>query len=811
MFVDLKHAVRLLVRSPLFTITAVLSLAVGVGATTTVFTVADALLLKRPIAVVDPDRVVDIGRTRNGREFDNSSYPNFKDIAAQAKTLSAIYGLDLEPMPVALGGGTGAERVFATVVSGNYFEVLGVTPQVGRLLTPDDDRAPGGSFVIVLSDRLWRRRFDADPAIAGKTVVLNGAPFTIVGVAPPGFRGTTIMSPELWAPLTMAAEIQPRMTASLFTSRGGVWMLMGGRLAPGVSIEQAQAEIDAIGKRLEEMYPDTNRGMGWKVMRATPIPGEASSYVAAFMAILGAIVGLVLLVASINVAGMMLARAAARRRDTAVRLALGASRAQLVRQLLIETIAVFVPGGAAGLILARWMTSLLVAMLPSIPVPLALALPLDARIAAFGLAVTFAAAVATGLLPAFQASKPGLVEALKGDRGGAGFGKIRLRQVLVASQVAGSVLLIVVAALFARALQRASAIDPGFDSTNVEVMALDLSLARHDEKSGPAFLRQVVARVEAMPGIQSVSAAIDLPLDGSRTGLGSVWAVGRTEKDAIDVDWNVVEPGYFRTLRRPLLRGRDFGADDALGRPEAAIINEAAAARLWPGEDPIGRRLVRTVWGDGPREVEVVGVEKTGKYVTLNEPPTPFIYIPYAQAYIPRVSLVVRTSGPTAIPAVRALVAEMNPNLPVVGTMTLTDLSTIALLPQRLAGWIAGALGLVALVIAGIGVYGVTAYTVARRTRELGIRVALGATPRDVLRLVFGQSTLLTAIGLAFGLGLGLATTLLLSSLLFGVGAADPIVVGAAAGIFGALSLAASVVPARRALAIDPTVALRSE
>jgi predicted permease len=518
----------------------------------------------------------------------------------------------------------------------------------------------------------------------------------------------------------------------------------------------------------------------------------------------------VLLVASINLAGMLRARAAARRRDIAVRLALGASRAQLVRQLLVETIAVFLPGGVSGLILARWLTSLVVAMLPSIPVPLALALPLDARIVAFGLAVTFVAAVATGLLPACQASKPDLVEALKGDRSPR-FGKIRLRQVLVASQVSGSVLLILVAALFARALQRASAIDPGFDSTHVEIMALDLSLARHDEKSGPAFLRHVVARVEALPGVQSVSAAIDLPLDGSRTHLGSVWAAGKTEKDAIEVDWNAVEPGYFRTLRRPLLRGRDFGPADSLGRPEAAIINEAAASRLWPGEDPIGRRLVRSVSGEGPREVEVVGVEKTGKYVTLNEPPTPFIYMPFAQAYVPRVSLVVRTSGSTAIPAVRAIVEEMNPNLPVVGTMTLTDLSTIALLPQRLAGWIAGALGLVALVIAGIGVYGVTAYTVARRTRELGIRVALGATPRHVVRLVFGQSALLTAIGLALGLGLGLAATLVLSSLLFGVGATDPIVFGASAAIFGALSFAASVVPARRALAIDPTVALRSE
>jgi predicted permease len=380
----------------------------------------------------------------------------------------------------------------------------------------------------------------------------------------------------------------------------------------------------------------------------------------------------------------------------------------------------------------------------------------------------------------------------------------------VAAQIAGSVFLIVVAGLFARALQRASTINPGFDSTNVEVVGLDLSLARHTDKTGPAFLRQIVERTAAMPGVQSATAAIDLPLDGGRFGLGVVWAAGKTEKEAVELDWNVVEPGYFKTLRTPLVRGRDFEPGDIQGRPDVAIVNEAAAAKLWPGQDPIGRRLVRST-EEETREVEVVGVEKTGKYVTLNEPPAPFIYLPYAQSYLPRVSLVIRTSGPSVIPAVRAAVSEMNPNLPVIGTMTLNDASTIMLLPQRIAGWIAGALGLVALVIAGIGVYGVTAYTVTRRTRELGIRVALGATPRDVLRLVFGQGALLTALGLGFGLTLGLVSSRLLSSLLFGVGAADPIVVGAAAGIFGALSLAASVVPARRALAIDPTVALRSE
>jgi predicted permease len=809
MFVDIRHAIRLLVRNPLFTATAVLSLAIGIGATTTIFTLADALLLRRPVGVTEPDRVVDIGRTRSGREFDNGSYLNYKDIAAQAKSVS-VYAIDLEPSSVALGGESGAERVYCTLVSGNYFQVLGVTPQVGRLLTPDDDRAPGASTVVVLSDRLWQRRFNADRSIVGKPIVLNGTPFTVIGVAPPGFRGTTLLSPEAWAPVTTVTEIKPRMTLNSFTQRGSSWVLMGGRLTSGVSIQQAQAEIDAIAKRLEEMYPDTNREMGWKLMRATPIPGEASTYVGVFMAILGAIVALVLVVASINIAGMMLARAAARRRETAVRLALGASRVRLIRQLLVESLAVFLLGGAAGLLAARWMTGLLLALLPNIPIPLTLSLPLDSRIVLFGLVVTGLTALATGLVPALQASRPDLVETLKGDRE-AGFGRFRLRQVLVAAQVAGSVLLIIVAGLFARALQHASSINPGFDNTNVEIVGLDLSLARHNDTTGPAFLRQVIARVEALPGVESVTAAIDLPLDGSRHGRGDVWAAGKTEKEAVNLeDWNVVEPGYFQTLRIQLLRGRDFAPSDTKGRPEVAIVNEVAAAKLWPGEDPIGRRLVRTD-EDGQRQVEVVGVEKTGKYVTLNENPTPFIYLPYAQEYDPRVSLVVRTAGPTMIPAVRAIVAELNPNLPIIGTFTLDGLSTIALLPQRVAGGIAGALGVVALLIAGLGVYGVTAYSVARRTREFGIRVALGATPRDVLGLVFRQGAVLTASGLAVGLLLALASTQLLASLLFGVGAADPVTFGLAAVVFGALSLAASFVPARRALAIDPTVALRSE
>ena len=808
MLTDLRLAFRLMVRNPLFTATAILSLAIGLGATTTVFTVADALLFGAPAGVADPGRVVDIGRTRGGREFDNSSYPDFQDLAAQSKTLTGVYGYHLEPLSVALGGRDGSERVYATIVSGNYFQVLGVRPQVGRLLTPDDDRAPGASPVTVLSDRLWRRRFEGDPSIVGRTIALNGTSFTVLGVAPAGFRGTAILSPDLWAPLTMSPEIEPGRPWQPI--RGGSWILMGGRLAPGVSLGEAQAEIDVIARRLEETYPESNEGVGWRLMRAAPVPGEMSTYVGAFMGILGAIVGLVLIVASINIAGMMLARAVARRRETAVRLALGASRRHLVRQLLVESSAVFLIGGGAGLVLAAWLTRLLLALLPSVPVPLALSLPLNLRTVLFGLGVTAIAAVATGLVPALQASRPHLVESLKLDPD-TGFGRFRLRQALVAAQVAGSVLLIVVAGLFGRALGRASSIDPGFDAAHVDVVRLDLSLARHDATTGPAFLREVIARVEVLPGVESVSAAIDLPLDGGRIGYGDVRAEGKPEEETIGLDdWNFVEPGYFRTLRKPLLRGRDFTQADVRGRTEVAIVNEAAAERLWPGEDPIGRRLVRTT-GDGPRSVEVVGVEKTGNYVWLNEPPRPFLYLPWAQAYEPRVALLVRTSGTTVAPAVRALVTEMNPNLPIVGTTTLEEASTLALLPQRLAGGLAGSLGLVALLIAGLGVYGVTAYSVARRTREFGIRVALGAGPRDVLRLVLGQAAAMTATGLAAGLLLALGSTRLLASLLLGVGAADPLTYGLAALVFGVLSLAASFVPARRALAVQPSIALRSE
>jgi putative ABC transport system permease protein len=812
MLSDLRHAFRLLAKSPLFTLTSVLSLAIGIGATTTVFTLADALLAGAPPGVTDPARVVDLGRTRGGMEFDNSSYPDFRDLAAQTKTLTGIYACRLDPTPVALGGSGGAERVYATTVSGNYFQVLGVTPQQGRLFTPDDDTAPGASPVTVLSDRLWRRRFGSDPSIVGRSIAINGAPFTVLGVAPKGFRGTTLLSPDLWAPLAATPDIEPG--TSWPPPRGGSWAMLGGRLAPGVGLDRAQAEIDVIAGRLQETYPDTNGtdgGIGWRVARATPVPGEMSTAVGAFMGLLGAIVGLVLAVACINIAGMMLARAVARRRETGVRLALGAGRPALVRQFLAESIVVALLGGAAGLVLARFATALLLAVLPSLPVPLTLALPMNARIALFGLAVTSLAAIATGLVPALQASKPGLIESLRIDGDAAGFGRLPLRQVLVAAQVAGSVLLIVVAGLFGRALQRAASIDPGFDASRVDIVGLDLSLARHDAVTGPAFLRQVIAGVEAIPGVESVSAAIDLPLDGSRIGFGDVWAEGRTAEQSIGLDdWNLVEPGYFRTLRKTLLRGRDFTAADVAGRTDVAIVNEAAAQRLWPGEDPLGRRLIRNT-EEGPRPVEVVGVEKTGKYVWLDETPKPFVYLPYAQEWSPRVSLVVRTSGTSAIPAVRALVSGMNPNLPLTSTATLSELSTIALLPQRLAGAFAGALGVVALLIAGLGVYGVTAYSVARRTREFGIRMALGATPRHVLRIVLGQAATMTASGLAIGMLLALASARLLASLFEGMDAADPLTCGLAVLLFGALGLAASLVPARRALAVDPAIALRSE
>ena len=807
---DVRFALRLLRKSPLFTATAALSLAIGIGANTTIFSVANALLLRPLPGLAQPDRLVDLGRTDRGEGFDTVGYHYYRGVRERSTTLSGVYAYRPEPTPMSLGGQAEAERIYGTIVSGNYFTVLGTRPALGRMLADSDDVSLGAHPVAVISHELWERRFASDPALVGQNITVNGHQFAVVGVTPRGFQGTTLLKADIWISLSMLSQAVPTMRPSILTERRAVWLVMGGRLNDGVTPAQAQAELDAISGALAREFPTEYRDRGLKVAPSGIVPGH-TGIVATFVGLLMGIVGLVLLIACVNVAGMMLARAAARQREIAVRLAIGAGRGQLVRQLLTEAIVLFSAGGLAGLVLSRWLTALLMTALPQLPFPISLDITTDWRVLAFTVALSLVAAVASGLAPALQASHPDLVPALRTEGLGGGGSRLRLRNAFVVGQVTMSLLLVIAAGLFIRTLQHAADAQPGFNQQNVDVVSLDLSVAGYRPETGPEFTRALLGRVQGLPGVESAAVTVDLPLDGGRMGLGRLRRPG--QERGIGADANVVEPGFFTTLQVRLTRGRDFTVADTATSPGVIIVSEALARRMFGEADPIGQQLLLDTGLDGEsRNLTVVGVAADAHMVSLGGAPEPYFYVPYAQQYMARIAILIRRRGPDSmIPQVRALIREMNPNLPVTEALPLSEVTAIGLVPQRVAASVAGSLGLVGLLLAAIGIYGVTSYAVSRRTREIGIRMALGADRRSVLGLVLRQGFVLAAIGVAIGIAIAAAGSRLLESLLFGVRGIDPVTFGGACMLFALVTLAATYVPARRAARVDPMAALRSE
>jgi len=588
-------------------------------------------------------------------------------------------------------------------------------------------------------------------------------------------------------------------------------------LKRGVSARQAQAELENIGRGLEREFPDDNRGKGLRVVASSPIPGNGAP-VAAFLAVLMGIVGLVLAIACANVAGVLLARATARRREIAVRLAIGAGRARLVRQMLVEATLLFLIGAGAGLALARVMTTMLVSLLPTLPVPVDVSLPLDARAMAFTLGLSLVAAVLSGLAPALHASRAEVLSSLKSDAQG-GPERLRLRHAFVVSQVAFSIVLVVGAALFVRALQRAADVDPGFDPRGVELASLDLALGGYTDQTGRVFARDLVQRVRELPGVASATLSAMVPLGGGGLGLGGLSVPGVTPPQGrrfFDADWNVVTPGYFATMKMGLAAGRDFTDTDRERAPSVVIVNETAARRWWGTLDVVGKTLIqqdgRPGAPDAMRTLTVVAVARDSKYRSLGEDPRPFVYVPLQQQYMSRTTIAARsTQGQRLAADLRKLLASMNPNLPIVTAQTLEDYASLGLVPQRVAASVSASLGIVGFLLAAIGIYGVTAYMVTSRTREIGIRMALGAQSRDVVRMVLRQGMTLALIGVAIGLTLAAGVSRALGSLLFGVGPADPLAFGGSAAAFCLIGLAACYVPARRATEIEATEALRYE
>ncbi len=815
---DLRHALRRLAKNRGFTLAAVLSVGLGIGANTTIFSFLNAVFL-RPLPVRDPGQIVAVFTSDfSGPLYGASSYPDYLDFREKSGAFADLAAYTVAPMSLSEGDQT--DRVFGELVTANYFALAGVEAARGRVFRPEEE-APGAAPAIVVSDGFWRRRFGADAGLVGRMVTLNGHPFTVVGIAPRGFTGMMRgIAVDLFVPLTMAGAIP---SSDRLDNRGSRWLFLLGRLAPETTLPQARARLAVLAAQLQEAYPRnwTDVRKMRRVVSVLPESGarimpNVRGAVLGFLGLLMAVVGLVLLMACVNVAGLMLARAAARRRETAVRLSLGASRGRLVRQLLTESVVLSLLAGASGVVVALWATDLLMAFRPPLPVPLELNLRPDLRVLGFTLLLSPTTGVLCGLVPALQTSRADVLPALKDESSAPGPVRSRFspRRLLVVAQMALSLVLLVGAGLFLKSLRQAHRIDPGFDATNLLLLSLDPRLNGYDEPRGRQLYDQLLERAKALPSVRSVSLATGVPLSlGARRRAITIEGYEPQGGEDMEVHTNTVGPDYFRTLGVRLVRGREFGAADTAGAPGVAVVNEAFARRYWPGQEPVGKKLRQGGRRAEAPALEVVGVVKDGKYVTLGEDPTPFYYVPFRQRYESEATLHVRAAG-DARPLVTALRREvqlLDPSLAVYDVKTMTDHLGLSLLPARVAGGALGLFGFVALLLAAIGIYGVMAQAVRQRTRELGVRVALGARPRDLLTMVLSEGLRVAAAGLAIGLVIAFPLARLVTSLLYGTSPADPAVFASIPLLLAGVVVFASYVPARWALEVDPMVALRHD
>jgi predicted permease len=663
--------------------------------------------------------------------------------------------------------------------------------------------------VVVLSYGLWQQRFGSNSALIGKNITLNGRSFSVIGVAPEGFRGTLAgLMPDIWVPLMMRNGAERE-------ERGSRGLEMIGRLRDGGSIAQVQGAMSVLANQLAETYPDTNRGLGIDLRPASTVPGQVRGAVIGFMAILMFIVGLVLLIACTNVGAMTLARASARRKELAIRLAVGAGRWRIVRQLLIESVLLFLIGGGTGILVAVWAIRFLLAYKLPADVPVSLDLGVDVRVLLFTLLVSLGTGLLFGLAPALQASKTDVLSALKNDSP-AGTQRSRTRSAFVVAQIAISLVLLITASLFLRSLRNAGTIDLGFHPEGVETVTFDLGTQGYKEAQGREFYREIQQRVAALPGVRSVSLARMVPLNGSNMKVSvNVAGNGAPEEQRTVVGLNVVDTRYFETIEMPVLRGRSFNDSDKQGAPAVAIINETMARRFYPGDD-VSVAVGKSFSGLGRQEggrVEIVGVVKDSKYDTLGEDPQPFVYQPYQQSYSGEMTMHIRatTDRASVLAGVRREVTALDKDLPLLNVMPLTEQIGVSLLPLRVAATVGGTLGLVGVVLAAIGIFGIVNYSVSQRTREIGIRMALGARTWDVLRMVMRQGLWLALVGVGIGVAISFALTRALGSLLYGVGATDPLIFIGTSLALVAVAFIASYQPARRATKVDPIIALRYE
>jgi predicted permease len=818
---DLKYGARLLTKAPGFTVIAALSLALGIGANTTIFTLINAVLLN-PLPVEDPSQLVSVWTTDERNQggqlgFLQLSPLNYKDLRDKNEVFSGLAAHQGIQLNVAVNGGE-PQQVFGEIATGNYFPLLGAKPIIGRTFTPDEDKNPGEHLVAVLGYGEWQTRFGGDPSIVGRTMTVNGQSFAVVGVMPKGFKGTNaIGAPALWVPYMTYPVTTNGFFGELIRpdQRRGLVFNVTGRLKPGVSVQQAEANLKTLARQLAQEYPNENGGRGVTIVplaQATVNPGFRNNLVMAG-SLLMTIVGLVLLIACANVANLLLARAAVRQKEIAVRLSLGASRGRLIMQLLTEGTLLALIGGAAGLLLAYWAQGLLWSFRPPFLQADAVDLHPDLRVLLFTIGVSIVTGIVFGLAPAVQASRPDLVVELK-EKTGAPSGSNRmfsLRNMLVAAQIALSLIALIGAGLFLRSLQNAQRINPGFDAEHLAVLSFDLGAQGYTEERGRQFQQRVLERAASVPGVQAATLASTVPL--FQGGFArTVFLEGQDTSDRRAgklVQIAVGSAHYLETLGIPLMRGRALSDVDQPNTPTSVVINETMAKRFWPDQDAICRRF--KFFGQ-PNFNQVVGIAKDSKYNFIGEEPTPFIYQATTQIYQPQLSLFVKAARPEAVlGTVRGEVQQLDHNLPLTGVFTLTEIFDQSLWAPRMGASLLAVFAGLSLVLAVIGIYGVMAYSVSQRRRELGIRMALGASRADVLRLVVGQGLRLTLMGVAFGLVASFAASRLIATMLFDVSPTDVVTFVAVPALLALAALGASYLPAQRATRIDPMVALRDE
>jgi predicted permease len=808
---DLKYGARMLLRSPGFTIVAVLSLALGIGANTAIFSLVNVVLL-RPLPVADVQSLVTVSTTdqRNPGNL-QLSHLNFRDLRAQNAAFTDMAAFSFNA--VNYSNGSESEPITAMVVTSNYFSLLGTQPSKGRGFLPEEEA--NALPVVVISDGFWSRRLGSDPNIVGKTLTLNRTGFTIVGVAPHGFTGTLLGgAPDVWLPVSRALAPIP----AWYETRRALWLFGIARLKPGVTVEQARANVKGVFAQLESAFPADNKGRSAAVVplldaRLNPA-GTGPNIVMQISTMLMIIVGIVLLIACANVANLLLARATKRRREIAIRLALGAKRSRLIRQLLSESLLLSLLGGAAGLALAYWSFSALTDARLPLPIPVDESLTVDPRVLAFTILLSVLTGVVFGLAPAIQASNADVVPVLKNElvpsaSGGRGVrGLLSLREALVVLQVTLSLISLVAAGLFVRDLRRQQQIDPGFLTKNVLLTVVNLARDGYTPERGRLFIDQAVEKLNAIPGVTHASVAELPPLAGNI--LRSVYLEGAdtTTRDRVLVLVNPVSVGYFDSVGVPIVRGREFTRTDTVGAPQVVVINETMAQRFWPGQDPIGKRF--KFFGDNDYTT-VIGVARNCKYLGVAEDPTPFIYESLAQNYTPGLTLHVRTEGDAShlASAVRHEVQQIDPKLSVFNVRTVDEQVGQSLRPLEMNAMLLGGFGLLALLLASIGLYGVTSYAVSQRTREIGVRMALGANPGSVLALVLRRGMLLVGIGIGAGLTISLLSAGVLQALVARTSPRDPLTFVSTPAVLLVVALAANYLPARRATRIDPLVALR--